>query len=52
MEIVAGDLQVLLPGETEWTTIQGEGEFTVPANAKFKLKVAAVTDYVCSYIKE
>ncbi|WP_274649204.1 pyrimidine/purine nucleoside phosphorylase [Paenibacillus humicola] len=52
MEIVAGDLQVQLPGESEWIHIAGEGEFTVPANAKFKLKVAAVTDYICSYLHE
>ncbi|RXZ84736.1 pyrimidine/purine nucleoside phosphorylase [Paenibacillaceae bacterium] len=52
MEILAGDLKVQLPGETEWQHIQGTGEFTVPANAKFKLQVAAVTDYCCSYIHE
>ena len=52
MEILAGDLSVLLPGESVWTDIQGEGEFTVPANAKFKLKVRTVTDYCCSYIAE
>ncbi|QAY66737.1 pyrimidine/purine nucleoside phosphorylase [Paenibacillus protaetiae] len=52
MEILAGDLKVLLPDETEWRHIQGEGEFTVPANTKFKLQVAEVTDYCCSYIYE
>ncbi|GMK39818.1 UPF0345 protein [Paenibacillus sp. CCS19] len=52
MEIQAGDLKVLLPGETEWLHIQGKGEFTVPANVKFKLQIATVTDYICSYIHE
>ncbi|MBB3112936.1 hypothetical protein FHS18_005038 [Paenibacillus phyllosphaerae] len=52
MEIQAGELKVLLPGDSEWITISGEGEFTVPANAKFKLQVTAVTDYCCSYIQE
>ncbi|GGG04748.1 pyrimidine/purine nucleoside phosphorylase [Paenibacillus abyssi] len=52
MEIVAGDLKVLLPGETEWLHIQGEGEFIVPANTKFKLQVSVTTDYCCSYISE
>ena len=49
MEILAGDLSVKLPGSDEWITIQGAGEFTVPANAKFQLNVRGVTDYCCSY---
>ncbi len=52
MEILAGELKVLLPGNTEWTAINGAGEFVVPANAKFKLDVKTVTDYCCSYIAE
>ncbi|ALS29512.1 RmlC-like protein [Paenibacillus sp. 32O-W] len=52
MEILAGDLKVLLPGDTEWKHIQGGDEFVVPANSKFRLQVAVVTDYCCSYIKE
>lgn len=50
MEIMAGELTVLLPGQDQWLQISGTGEFEVPANAKFKLKVAAVTDYCCSYL--
>ncbi|WP_040950471.1 pyrimidine/purine nucleoside phosphorylase [Gorillibacterium massiliense] len=49
MEILAGDLQVLLPGESEWQTISGKGEFKVPAHTRFKLNVSTVTDYCCSY---
>ncbi|WP_217597244.1 pyrimidine/purine nucleoside phosphorylase [Cohnella sp. GbtcB17] len=50
MEILAGELTVQLPGSEEWISISGTGEFTVPANAKFKLKVTQVADYVCSYL--
>lgn len=49
MEILAGELLVLLPGENAWKTIRGGESFEVPANAKFSLKVAALTDYCCSY---
>lgn len=49
MEILAGELAVLLPGSDEWIDIQGTGQFTVPANARFKLNVKTTTDYCCSY---
>ena len=51
MEILAGDLDVLLPGESQWKTIRGGESFEVPAQSKFSLKVKSITDYCCSYIK-
>nr|WP_092073492.1 pyrimidine/purine nucleoside phosphorylase [Dendrosporobacter quercicolus]NSL48040.1 pyrimidine/purine nucleoside phosphorylase [Dendrosporobacter quercicolus DSM 1736]SDM62975.1 hypothetical protein SAMN04488502_10651 [Dendrosporobacter quercicolus] len=50
MEILSGDLTVLLPGATEWRQVSGGDVFNVPAKARFKLKVSAVTDYCCAYI--
>jgi len=49
MEILAGELVVLLPGETAWKTVHGGDSFEVPANATFSLKVTTLTDYCCSY---
>lgn len=49
MEIMAGEVEILLPGETQWQTIKGGESFKVPANAKFGIKVKAVTDYCCTY---
>ncbi len=51
MEILSGELEILLPGETVWKGIRGGMAFEVPANARFSLKILAVTDYCCSYIK-
>lgn len=51
MEILSGDLDVLLPGENSWRTIKGGETFEVPANAKFSLKVRAITDYCCSFVR-
>jgi uncharacterized protein YaiE (UPF0345 family) len=51
MEIVSGELDVLLPGETAWKPIKGGQSFEVAANSKFKLKVKKLTDYCCSFIK-
>lgn len=50
MEITAGKLDVLLPGDSEWKTIVGPSEFVVPAKSSFQLQVHEVTDYCCSYI--
>lgn len=50
MEIMAGTLRVLLPGETAWRTVSAGDSFDVPADASFKLEVESVVDYCCSYI--
>ncbi len=50
MEMLSGDVEVLLPGETEWKAIPNGSSFNVPANAKFGIKVNNIADYCCSYI--
>ncbi|MEN8256948.1 MAG: pyrimidine/purine nucleoside phosphorylase [Thermodesulfobacteriota bacterium] len=51
MEIMAGSLDVLLPGKSSWQSIEGGQSFEVPAQSKFQLKVKDVADYCCSYLK-
>ena len=51
MEILAGDLEVDLPDRPGWQKVKAGETFEVPAQVKFKLKVKAITDYCCSYIK-
>ncbi|ALO44797.1 pyrimidine/purine nucleoside phosphorylase [Pseudohongiella spirulinae] len=50
MEILAGQVEVLLPGEDLWHKIGGGDSFEVPANSAFDIKVLDVTDYCCSYL--
>jgi purine/pyrimidine-nucleoside phosphorylase len=50
MEILAGDLAIMLPGANGWKTIKAGDSFEVPAQSKFSLKVKNITDYCCSYI--
>ncbi len=52
MEILSGELEVKLPGSSEWETFTGGQSFTVSANSKFDLQVKSVVDYCCSYIDE
>lgn len=51
MEIISGNLEVLLSDAQGWKTITGGEEFEVPAQSKFNLKVKSLTDYCCSFIK-
>jgi uncharacterized protein YaiE (UPF0345 family) len=52
MEILAGELDVLLPGSTTWEHFTGGQQFTVPAHASFQLRVQQVTDYCCAYVAD
>jgi uncharacterized protein YaiE (UPF0345 family) len=51
MEIISGDLEVLLPQEEDWQRIKGGESFEVPARSTFSLKVREISDYCCSFIK-
>jgi hypothetical protein len=51
MEIIDGDLDVLLPGTDRWQRVTCGESFNVPANAAFTVKINTPTDYCCSFIK-
>ncbi len=50
MEILAGELEVLLPGTTEWQSFAGGDTFEIPASSGFQLRISALTDYCCSFV--
>jgi purine/pyrimidine-nucleoside phosphorylase len=52
MEIIDGDLEVLLPGSDQWQKVVGGQSFDVPANAAFTVRINTATDYCCSFINE
>lgn len=49
MEMLAGEMEVLLPGQEKWNTYKEGESFSVAAKSRFKLKVNTVVDYCCSY---
>ncbi len=51
MEIIDGDLDVLLPETDQWQKVTGGESFDVPANSAFTVKINTPTDYCCSFIK-
>jgi len=51
MEILSGELDVLLPGSTKWVSVKGGESFDVPGDAQFTVKIKTATDYCCSFLK-
>ena len=51
MEILGGNMEVMLPGEDIYTLYEEWQRYTVPANSSFKMIVKDYVDYCCSYIK-
>ena len=51
MEIISGETEVLLPGNSEWISVNSGGSFEVPENSAFSIKAITATDYCCSFIK-
>lgn len=51
MEIISGELEVLIGGNSEWKAIKGGESFEVPEKSKFRMNVMKVTDYCCSFLK-
>jgi len=49
MEILSGELVVVLPGSREAVTVKSGGTFEVPADSLFTVSVKEITDYCCSY---
>ena len=47
MEILAGELDVLLPGRRAG---RGGERFEVPGQAKFAMRVKTLSDYCCSFL--
>jgi len=52
MEILAGEIEILLPTENKWQHISAGQSFSVIGNAKFDIKVKTLTDYCCTCIEE
>lgn len=50
IEIISGDLEVLLPEEESWKNFSTGESFEVPAQSKFGLRVKKITDYCCSFV--
>ena len=50
MEILAGELSLLLPDTDNWKTIKAGESFEVPSDSHFTVKVIENCDYCCSFL--
>ncbi len=50
MEIMSGEMEVLLPGSEKWLRVRGGESFDVPAKSQFSVKVSHPADYCCSFL--
>ncbi|MDD5286659.1 MAG: pyrimidine/purine nucleoside phosphorylase [Desulfuromonadaceae bacterium] len=50
MEILSGELEWQMKGESSWKRVVGGESFEVPANSAFIMKVPVVADYCCSFV--
>lgn len=50
MEILSGEVDVLLAGETEWKRYKKGDTFEIDANSAFKINAISLVDYCCSFI--
>lgn len=51
MEIMSGELEVMLPGAGDWRPVKGGQSFDVAANSAFTMKVSSIADYCCSFVE-
>jgi len=49
MEILGGEMDIMLEGESEYKTYSEGTKFIVPQNSSFKIIVKNFADYCCSY---
>ena len=49
MSVIAGAMDIKLPGTEEWQTVKAGESFEVAANVKFGVRMQVETAYLCLY---
>lgn len=50
MEMLGGDVEVLLAGASDWQSYGAGDTFEVPANSSFRIRSDGLADYCCSFV--
>jgi uncharacterized protein YaiE (UPF0345 family) len=51
MEIISGEIEVLVGGDSQWQRFHEGQAFEVEENSSFRIKVNTLTDYCCSFLR-
>lgn len=49
MEVLSGEIEATLPGETNAKIYKAGESFSIPADSKYRAVVKEYADYLCSY---
>jgi purine/pyrimidine-nucleoside phosphorylase len=49
MCVISGEMEILLPGRSDWQTFKAGEQFEVAAQQKFGVRVSGDTAYLCLY---
>lgn len=52
VQMIAGEVEVLLPGEKEWRTVGSPDSVEIPANCQYEIRTKGVAEYLCDYYKD
>lgn len=50
MEVLSGEIEATLPGETASKVYKAGEAFEIPADSKYRAVVSTFADYLCSYM--
>ena len=50
MKITEGLVEYRLNENDGWKRVEQDGEFNIPGNSSFDIRVITVTDYICSFL--
>lgn len=50
MNMLGGDVEVMLAGSSEWKRYTTGETFEVPANSSFRIRTSGLADYCCSFV--
>ena len=52
LQMIAGDVEVLRPGDTDWVAFSAGDTLEVAPNCEFQIRTYGVAEYLCDYIKD